>query len=83
MTVDTQYLVGMRTSAKPSANIHDQQGKSQSAVGPCGVHPRRAEDRGSSSTNSIKTLQTLGWGIATFGAGAILGWLAKTRNGNR
>jgi hypothetical protein len=81
MTDDTRYLVGLRTSAEPSAIIHDRQDKSQSAVGPCGVPPLRAEDS-SCSASGNKTLHTLGWGVTTLGVGAILGWLAKTRSGN-
>ncbi|CDQ10508.1 conserved protein of unknown function [Acidithiobacillus ferrivorans] len=38
----------------------------------------RAED---SSGN--KALRAFGWSAATFGAGAILGWLARTRGGDR
>jgi hypothetical protein len=38
----------------------------------------RAED---SSGN--KALRVFGWSAATFGAGAILGWFAGTKGGNR
>ncbi|MBU2764673.1 hypothetical protein HAP94_00325 [Acidithiobacillus ferrivorans] len=50
-------------------------------VGPVssGIKPSTIRAEGGGST----TLQAWGWNAATFGAGAILGWLAKTRRGNR
>ncbi len=59
------YIIGRRTTVKTS--VSSQQG--------CRQHGRntsnlRAEDSGKTA------LLTLGWSVATFGAGAILGWLA-------
>jgi hypothetical protein len=47
-------------------------------AGSASVQSLRAEDSGNTSV-----LRTVGWSTATFGSEAILGWLAKTRRGNR
>ncbi|MHB1644187.1 MAG: hypothetical protein ACYCS8_16325 [Acidithiobacillus sp.] len=63
----TPYLIGHRV--KPVTDM-DRQNK----IPP--IASLRAEDSG-------KVAQVLGWSAATFGAGAIIGWIAVTRSGNR
>lgn len=75
MIDETPYIVGRRASLKPA--IDGSIGKSGAAVGPCGVHSIRAEDSGNDSR-----LRVFGWSAATFGAGAILGWLASGKISN-
>lgn len=66
----TPYIVGRRASIKQA--IDGSIGKSGADVGPCGVHSIRAEDSGNDNK-----LRVFGWSTATFGAGAILGWLVS------
>ena len=61
------YLVGRRPIAKTP--VSDQHSRDTSSL--------RAEDDGRTA------LRTMGWGIATFGAGAILGWAATRKSSAR
>ncbi|MCR1347075.1 hypothetical protein NRY68_15045 [Acidithiobacillus ferrooxidans] len=68
------YMIGQRTTAK--APVSDQHGR---RLQDCHQHGRnvsnlRAEDSGRT------VLAPLGWSIATFGAGAILGWVATRKS---
>ena len=67
------YMIGRRTMAKTPE--FDQQRHLQD----CSQHGRdtlglRAEDSGRAA------LRTIGWSIATFGAGAVLGWAATRKS---
>lgn len=65
----TPYIVGRR------ANIgHQLQGANVVADDAGPTANLRAENSGNTSA-----LRTLGWSAVTFGAGAILGWLAAGR----
>ncbi|ACK80022.1 hypothetical protein RU820_05295 [Acidithiobacillus ferrooxidans] len=62
------YMIGWRTMAKtPESDQHGRRlhGRDTSSL--------RAEDSGRTA------LRTVGWSIATFGAGAILGWAATRK----
>lgn len=60
------YMIGRR--AKRTHPVTDQQGDQ-------GANRKtRAEDGGRI------TLQAIGWGTATFGAGAVLGWMASRKD---
>lgn len=66
------YMIGRRTTVKTP--VTGQPG--------CRQHGRdtsnlRAEDSGTTA------LRTLGWSVATFGAGAILGWVATRKSSAR
>lgn len=71
--MNTPYLVGRRTTAKTPAT--DQQGCRPQGCRQQGrdTSNLRAEDSGRA------VLLTLGWGFATFGAGAVLGWAATRK----
>ena len=66
----TPYLVGRRSPQKPVTDMGSPE-KIPPAASLC------AEDVG-----NMGVVRVLGWGAATFGAGAILGWMAK-RVGSR
>ncbi len=67
-------------------NHRDNQDKGQPAVDPCGV-PQSSLRAGDVEQEihharvpcGMPTLRTWGWSAATFGAGAILGWIASGR----
>ena len=63
------YMIGRRTMAKtPSLDRQDRclHGRDTSSL--------RAEDSGRT------VLRAVGWGIATFGAGAVLGWVVTRKS---
>ncbi len=61
------YMIGRRTTVKTP--VISQYGRNTSNL--------RAEDSGTTA------LRTLGWSVATFGAGAVLGWVATRKSSAR
>jgi hypothetical protein len=62
------YMIGRRTTVKTPV-VSRQHGRDTSNL--------RAEDSGTTA------LRTLGWSVATFGAGAVLGWVATRKSSAR
>lgn len=62
------YLIGRRARLIPP--VSNQHGCRQHGLDTSNL---RAEDRGGTA------LLTLGWGAATFGAGAVLGWMLSSK----
>lgn len=65
--MNTPYMVGRRISAKLPA-------KTDSGTGSLTCSSLRAEDSGKPGS-----LRTFGWSAVTFGAGAVLGWMAGAK----
>ncbi|MBU2769502.1 hypothetical protein HAP94_25895 [Acidithiobacillus ferrivorans] len=74
MTNDPFYIIGRRAGVNPTALVANDLSATRLP----------AEDSlvGSNSSDN-SPLRAVVWSAATFGAGVILGWLAKTRNANR
>ncbi|MCR1347356.1 hypothetical protein NRY68_16525 [Acidithiobacillus ferrooxidans] len=71
------YIIGRRTTVKTPVT-----GQPGCRMQGCRQHGRdtsnlRAEDSGTTA------LRTLGWSVATFGAGAVLGWVATRKSSAR
>jgi hypothetical protein len=62
------YMIGRRTTVKTP--VTSQHGRDTTSN-------LRAEDSGTTA------LRTLGWSVATFGAGAVLGWVATRKSSAR
>ena len=66
------YMIGRRATVKaPVTGQHD--------YSPQGLQPAQGRDTANLRTEDggRTALRTVGWSVATFGAGAILGWVAS------